>query len=127
MRPSGSLVSGLKLEAAIPQALVGDFETVRQELEIDQWMLLGGSWGVTLALAYAQAHPDRKLGMRSAMILYRLVQSHWDDSSGHLPDERHRDRLDVPRRCWGRVSTGDSAHDSSDTLALGLTRTEQVL
>jgi pimeloyl-ACP methyl ester carboxylesterase len=43
------------------QHLVRDFEVLREELGIDRWMLLGGSWGVTLALAYAQAHPDRFL------------------------------------------------------------------
>ena len=43
------------------QHLVQDFEVLREELGIDRWMLLGGSWGVTLALAYAQAHPDRFL------------------------------------------------------------------
>ena len=40
--------------------LVDDIEALRAELGIDRWRLvLGGSWGSTLALAYAQAHPDR--------------------------------------------------------------------
>jgi len=34
-------------------------ELLRRELEIERWLLLGGSWGSTLALAYAEAHPDR--------------------------------------------------------------------
>jgi proline iminopeptidase len=39
--------------------LVADIELVRRHLDIDHWLVLGGSWGSTLALAYAEAHPDR--------------------------------------------------------------------
>ncbi len=39
--------------------LVADMEMIRDLLEIDSWMLFGGSWGATLALVYAQTHPDR--------------------------------------------------------------------
>lgn len=39
--------------------LVADFERVREHLDIDRWLLFGGSWGSTLSLAYAIAHPDR--------------------------------------------------------------------
>ena len=39
--------------------LVADIETIRRHCEIDTWMVFGGSWGATLALIYAQAHPDR--------------------------------------------------------------------
>ncbi|NIZ11852.1 prolyl aminopeptidase [Phaeobacter sp. HF9A] len=39
--------------------LVADMEVIRELLEIDAWMLFGGSWGATLALVYAQTHPDR--------------------------------------------------------------------
>lgn len=39
--------------------LVGDIEKIRRLLDIDGWMVFGGSWGATLALIYAQAHPDR--------------------------------------------------------------------
>src|SRR4030095_16464940 len=42
--------------------LVADLERLREALKIDRWLLFGGSWGSTLALAYAQAHPDRVLG-----------------------------------------------------------------
>jgi len=40
-------------------ALVGDMERIREHLGIDRWVVFGGSWGSTLALAYAQTHPDR--------------------------------------------------------------------
>jgi len=44
------------------QLLVGDIEQLRIKFGIDQWLVFGGSWGSTLALAYGQAHPDRCLG-----------------------------------------------------------------
>jgi len=39
--------------------LIADIELLRQHLEVDRWLVFGGSWGSTLALAYAEAHPDR--------------------------------------------------------------------
>ncbi|MBT3142175.1 prolyl aminopeptidase [Falsiruegeria litorea] len=39
--------------------LVSDIETIRRTFDIEQWMVFGGSWGATLSLLYAQAHPDR--------------------------------------------------------------------
>ncbi len=39
--------------------LVADIEKIRSALEIDTWMAFGGSWGATLALIYAQTHPER--------------------------------------------------------------------
>jgi len=39
--------------------LVDDIEKIRRVLEIDAWMVFGGSWGATLALVYAQTHPGR--------------------------------------------------------------------
>jgi proline iminopeptidase len=39
--------------------LLSDIERLRHHLGIDRWLVVGGSWGSTLALAYAQQHPDR--------------------------------------------------------------------
>src|ERR1700683_3446576 len=39
--------------------LIADIERLRQHLNIDRWLVLGGSWGCTLALAYAERFPDR--------------------------------------------------------------------
>ena len=38
--------------------LVSDIETLREHLGISKWVVFGGSWGSTLALAYSQKHPD---------------------------------------------------------------------
>ena len=43
--------------------LVDDIERLRRHLGVERWVLFGGSWGSTLALAYAEAHPDRVLGL----------------------------------------------------------------
>jgi proline iminopeptidase len=51
--------------------LLRDMERLREHLSIDQWLLYGGSWGVTLALAYAEQHPDRV----SAMVLLSVTST----------------------------------------------------
>ncbi len=43
--------------------LVADIEKIRAMLDIERWVVFGGSWGSTLALAYAQTHPERVLGL----------------------------------------------------------------
>ncbi|NHZ90168.1 prolyl aminopeptidase [Massilia sp. CCM 8733] len=42
--------------------LIGDIETLRAQFGVDKWLVFGGSWGSTLALAYGEAHPERCLG-----------------------------------------------------------------
>lgn len=49
-------------EANTTWDLVGDIEALRQSLGIDRWLIFGGSWGATLALAYGGRHPERCLG-----------------------------------------------------------------
>lgn len=43
--------------------LVADIERLRKHLGIERWLVMGGSWGSTLALAYAEAHPNRVLAI----------------------------------------------------------------
>ncbi|HET7728639.1 MAG TPA: prolyl aminopeptidase [Usitatibacter sp.] len=43
--------------------LVEDLERLRRHLRIDRWMVFGGSWGSTLAIAYGEQHPERCLGL----------------------------------------------------------------
>jgi proline iminopeptidase len=47
------------VEANTTWHLVADIERIREALMIDKWIVFGGSWGATLALIYAQTHPDR--------------------------------------------------------------------
>jgi proline iminopeptidase len=53
--------------------LVADIERVREHLGVGRWQVFGGSWGSTLALAYAQAHPDKvsELVLRGIFMLRR--------------------------------------------------------
>jgi proline iminopeptidase len=55
--PQGSL------HANTTAHLVADMELIRETLGIDRWLVVGGSWGATLALAYAEAHPERVSGI----------------------------------------------------------------
>ncbi|GLZ43550.1 prolyl aminopeptidase [Actinokineospora sp. NBRC 105648] len=50
---------GADLTANTTWHLVADLERVREHLLIDRWQVFGGSWGATLAVAYAERHPDR--------------------------------------------------------------------
>jgi pimeloyl-ACP methyl ester carboxylesterase len=43
--------------------LIADMEKIREKFGFERWMVVGGSWGATLALAYAQAHPERVTGI----------------------------------------------------------------
>src|SRR6188768_26967 len=52
-----------KREANTLPHLIADMETIRTQFGFDKWLVVGGSWGATLALAYAQAHPDRVTGI----------------------------------------------------------------
>jgi len=47
------------VEANTTQHLIADIELIRETLGIERWVCFGGSWGATLGLAYAQAHPER--------------------------------------------------------------------
>lgn len=60
------------------QALIHDMEKIRKELGIERWVLFGGSWGSTLSLLYAQAYPQRVLGLiLRGVFLCRKQDLHW--------------------------------------------------
>ncbi len=56
---SRPLATKANLSTNTTQALIRDIEALRAHLGVEQWLLTGLSWGTTLSLAYAQAHPDR--------------------------------------------------------------------
>jgi proline iminopeptidase len=62
-RGSGRSTPHASLEANTTQHLIADFEQIRQQLGVEQWLLFGGSWGSTLALLYAQANPQQVLAL----------------------------------------------------------------
>ena len=58
--------------------LVEDLETLRRFLGIERWLVFGGSWGSTLALAYGQAHPGQCLGfVLRGLFLFRPQEVTW--------------------------------------------------
>ncbi len=70
--------------------LVADIEKIRVFLKVEQWVLFGGSWGSTLSLVYAEAHPGRVMGMiLRGIFLCRHQDIHWfyQDGASHVyPD-----------------------------------------
>src|SRR5690606_5960709 len=58
-RGCGKSIPNASLEANTTWHLVADIEKLRQMAGFERWQVFGGSWGSTLALAYAQTHPDR--------------------------------------------------------------------
>ncbi len=87
--------------------LVGDIELLRETLGIARWLVFGGSWGSTLALAYAHAHPERVTGLVLRGIFLgrpqeidwflhgmgRFFPDVWRPFAGHLPEAERGDLL----------------------------------
>lgn len=82
--------------------LIADIERIRSALGIEQWLVFGGSWGSTLGLAYAQAHPERVLGLVLRGIFLcrrwelewfyqegasRVYPDYWEDFLAPIPPE----------------------------------------
>jgi proline iminopeptidase len=100
--------------------LVVDMEVLRRHLGIERWVLFGGSWGSTLALAYAEAHPERCLGLvlRGVFLCRRaevdwflygirtVFPEAWRAFSGFLPESERADLLDAYHR---RLTNPDPA------------------
>jgi len=80
--------------------LVDDMERIREQLDIDRWQLFGGSWGSTLALAYAETHPDRvtELVLRGIFLLRRKELTwYYQGSAGRIfPEEYERFVAPIP-------------------------------
>ena len=71
--------------------LVADIEKLRENLGIDRWVVFGGSWGSTLALAYAQTHPKRvKALVLRGIFMVRRAELEWfyqEGTSWIFPDK----------------------------------------
>lgn len=67
-----------ELQGNTTQDLLEDMERIRRQLRIERWLLFGGSWGGTLALLYAQRHPERVLAMiLRGVFLARQADMDW--------------------------------------------------
>lgn len=90
------------------QALIDDLEAIRKTIGVQRWVLFGGSWGSTLSLLYAQAHPDRVLGLilRGVFLCRKkdldwfyqggaaqLFPDYWEDFVQFIPEEERHDLI----------------------------------
>lgn len=89
--------------------LLQDIERLRRHLAIERWLVFGGSWGSTLAIAYAEAHPERCSGLilrgiflcrRSEIqwFLYdirNIFPEPWRRFSEYIPPDERHDLLDA--------------------------------
>lgn len=87
------------------QLLIEDIERLREKLGIERWLVFGGSWGSTLALAYGMTHPDRCLGfvLRGIFIgatsevdwfisgIRQVFPEAWRALHAHVPDAERGD------------------------------------
>jgi proline iminopeptidase len=92
--------------------LVADLEQLRTHLDIARWQVFGGSWGSTLALAYAQAHPDRvaALILRGIFLMRRseidwflyhmrvIYPEAWNSFANFIPQAERSDLLEAYHR-----------------------------
>ncbi|AFY03063.1 prolyl aminopeptidase [Bdellovibrio bacteriovorus] len=89
-RGSGQSLPCAELRENSTWDLVKDTETIREMLKIDKWVVFGGSWGSTLALAYAITHPERvKALVLRGIFLCRPSEIQWfyQEGASHIfPD-----------------------------------------
>ena len=115
-RPHGAL------ESNTTAALIEDIERIRDELEIERWVIFGGSWGSTLGLAYAETHPKCVLGLilrgiflcrrRDIHWFYqdganRLFPDYWQDFIGPIPAE---ERTQLINAYYQRLTGADEVN-----------------
>lgn len=92
-RGCGKSIPHAELKGNNTQALITDMEAIRERLGVAQWVVFGGSWGSTLGLAYAQAHPRRVHGLiLRGIFLCRPQEIAWfyqEGASRLFPDYWH--------------------------------------
>ena len=84
-RGSGRSTPHASLDDNTTWHLIEDIEKIREQFGVDQWLVFGGSWGSTLALAYAETHPERVRGLvLRGIFLCRPKEIRWfyEDSQG---------------------------------------------
>lgn len=128
-RGCGRSTPHASLKANTTAHLVADIEALRTHLGIERWLVFGGSWGSTLALAYAARHPDRVTGMilRGVFLctkaeldwFYRnganaLFPDAWEKLTARLPCGQRNNVLKAYHR---RMRRPDPAARRPDALA----------
>ncbi|XP_069138970.1 probable proline iminopeptidase [Argopecten irradians] len=117
-RGAGKSTPPSELRENTPWDLVEDIERLRKHLGVDKWVVFGGSWGSTLAIMYAEAHPDRvkALILRGVFGLTRreMLWSNQDGACHIFPDVWEEYLAPIPMGERGdmmgayyRILTGD--------------------
>ena len=119
-RGCGKSTPHASLEANTTWHLVADIEKLRTHLGLERWQVFGGSWGSTLALAYAQKHPERvsELVLRGIFLLRRseiewfyqhgasvMFPDQWERYRNHIPEA---ERSDLPGAYHRRLTSPDA-------------------
>ncbi|MBW8318612.1 MAG: prolyl aminopeptidase [Arenimonas sp.] len=101
------------LEANTTWHLVADMERLREMMGVEKWLVFGGSWGSTLALAYAETHPEHvsELVLRGIYTLTRaeldwyyqfgvseMFPDRWEMFQAPIPDDERHDMMGAYRR-----------------------------
>jgi proline iminopeptidase len=123
-RGCGRSTPHASLEANTTWDLVEDIERLRQLVGAEKWLVFGGSWGSTLALAYAETHPDRA----SALILrgiftFRQAELDWFYQSGAsmlFPDKWEAFVAPIPEEERGDFVTAYHRRLTGDDRAVQL-------
>lgn len=120
-RGCGKSTPAASLEENTTWDLVADIEKLRVKLGIERWQVFGGSWGSTLALAYAQKHPERvtELILRGIFLLRRaelewfyqggasaIFPELWEPYWAHIPAAEQHDMIAAYHR---RLTSPDRA------------------
>ena len=96
-RGCGKSTPRLELKNNTTWHLVDDMETLRKHLELDRWAIYGGSWGTTLALAYASKHLDRVTAfVLRGVCLFTKDEVAWMFEKGHASE--------VYPKAWSQVT-----------------------
>jgi proline iminopeptidase len=120
-RGAGRSVPHAALEENTTWDLVADVERLRTHLGVDRWVVFGGSWGSTLALAYAETHPERVRALvLRGIFLCRPKEIAWfyqEGASAIFPDRFEEylepipeaERGDLVPAYYRRLTAGDEA------------------
>lgn len=117
-RGCGRSTPHAELKGNTTQDMIADMEQIRERLGLEKWALFGGSWGSTLALAYAESYPGRVSGMIVRGIFFctddeikwfyqqgasKIFPDYWQEYLAPIPEEEHGDLL----KAYHERLTGD--------------------
>jgi len=130
-RGCGRSVPHGELENNTTQYLIADMETIRQQLNIANWVIFGGSWGATLGLYYAQQYPNNVLAMILRGIFLgrqqdidwvyaeggasKLFPDAWQNLVSHLPQSDQKQPLE---KYYQQLTHSDEVHQMAAAQTL---------